>query len=292
LTFFAKATTEFTLPRLHIYQSTAPWTKYGFFNKINLKIYQEWSEYNLKFTATHSATDAQLRMYLGQNLPQGQSLILDDISLKEIITDTISVQYAITTYLNVFPGSFFTEEVAIFKGENYFGWTEPGSYERIFTDSNGCDSIIYTNLSVIQKTDITNDGFNFYSISNNESVNFDSEKNNILNLGIHNRQQEGNTFSFSPKASSIEQKRKNFSEREFEFSIYPNPAQSYINVNLSFIPIEETFIEVLNSNGQSFSIQKVNSVNSKIELHSIPPGMYYLRTYNSEYVSVQKFIKE
>jgi hypothetical protein len=107
LSFYAKATVEFNIGRLYIHQGSSPWTKYGAFDVLSPKISTNWEEHKIKFTATHSAADAQLRVYLGNSLPAGQSLFLDNVSFAEFAEDTVQINQVMTTYLTVNPNPIF-----------------------------------------------------------------------------------------------------------------------------------------------------------------------------------------
>jgi hypothetical protein len=57
-----------------------------------------------------------------------------------------------------------TEEISITTDENYYGWTTPGTYTRNLRTINGCDSVITTNLTIINiPTIILNTGWNIVS---------------------------------------------------------------------------------------------------------------------------------
>jgi parallel beta-helix repeat protein len=148
LTFYAKATVEFYIGRLYIHQGITPWTKYGAFEELSPKITTNWSEHKIRFTATHSAADAQLRIYLGNSLPAGQTLFIDDVSFAEVTEETVQINQKITTHLTVTPTQYSTENITIIEGEDYMGWTESGVYERTLVSTAGCDSLVTTNLTV------------------------------------------------------------------------------------------------------------------------------------------------
>jgi hypothetical protein len=89
-----------------------------------------------------------LRIYLGNSLPAGQSLLLDDVSFAEFAEDTVQINQLITTYLTVNPTQYSTEDITITEGEDYMGWTASGVYERTLVSTAGCDSLVTTNLTV------------------------------------------------------------------------------------------------------------------------------------------------
>jgi|GEM_PF-1600425 len=156
LVFFAKATEEFAIGALYMHKATSPYTNYGTFEVSRPVISTTWGEHRIKFTATHSASDASFRIYLGNSLPAGQSLYLDDISLSEYSgNETVTINQTITTYLTVNSTQYTTENVTIEQGEEYMGWTEPGTYQRTLASSTGCDSIVTTILAVDKISDTT-----------------------------------------------------------------------------------------------------------------------------------------
>ena len=148
LSFYARASTIFTIGSLHIHKRTSPYTSYGTFDVSQPVISTTWEKHKIKFTATHSAPDASFRIYLGNSLPEGHSLYLDDISLSEYSTDSYTINQTITTYLTVYPAEYTTENVTVEQGEEYMGWTESGTYQRILASTTGCDSIVTTHLTV------------------------------------------------------------------------------------------------------------------------------------------------
>nr|WP_319509289.1 right-handed parallel beta-helix repeat-containing protein [uncultured Draconibacterium sp.] len=149
LSFNAKATTPFTIGNLIVVKGTSPWTDYGTFSDQKPGITTEWSTVKVTFTANYTANDATFRIYLGNSLPAGNSLYLDDFFFAEKSEQSNSQTNLITTFLTVLPTSYSVENVTISEGENYQGWTEPGEYERVLTSKTGCDSIVTTNLTVV-----------------------------------------------------------------------------------------------------------------------------------------------
>jgi hypothetical protein len=119
------------------------------FRGVEPKNIHQLEEHKIKFTATHSAADAQLRIYLGNSLPAGQSLFLDNVSFAEFAEDTVQINQVVTTYLTVNPIQYSAEDITITEGEDYMGWTDAGVYERTLVSAAGCDSIVVTNLTVI-----------------------------------------------------------------------------------------------------------------------------------------------
>jgi hypothetical protein len=151
LKFNAKATAEFSIGRLYIHKGASPWTKYVSFGSPAIKT--SWNQYEFKFTASHTATDGSFRIYLGNSLPAGQSLYLDDVHFSEYKESIVSHDIKITTYLTVTPTVISTEDITITEGEDYLGWTQSGEYLRTIESASGCDSTITTNLTVIANSE-------------------------------------------------------------------------------------------------------------------------------------------
>jgi len=149
LTFYARATIGFTIGRMYLLKTSFPYTHYGSFEVVSPQVTEDWQRHKIKFTATHSASDAQFMMYLGRNLPAGQSLFLDDVVFAEFSEEVQQLEQIVTTYLTVNPVSYSTEKITIAEGENYLGWTETGEYQRTLVASSGCDSLVITSLTVV-----------------------------------------------------------------------------------------------------------------------------------------------
>lgn len=79
---------------------------------------------------------------------------------------------------------------------------------------------------------------------------------------------------------------KDFEKTENAISVYPNPAQTEINIRSTF-PFTKS--EVVNQLGQVV----ITSTQNTITLTELPQGVYFIRTYNNEQViSTNKFVKD
>ena len=158
-----------------------------------------------------------------------------------------------TTYLIVEETKYVTETINIWVGEDYNGWKEPGHYERVLKSASGCDSVVITKLMVRGKT----------QIYDNETM----EQNLPTNTDVT---QEGETMK--------------------EFLLYPNPAETFINVEYRNFPDSNTRIEILDGSGRTVLSQEVVSAKNRIDFYQLNPGMYYLRSINEQSQQVEKFI--
>jgi parallel beta-helix repeat protein len=255
LKFHAKATVGFTMGRIHIHKGSSPWTQYGSFD-IKPVITTAWKQYSLKFKASQTASDGSFRIYLGNVIPAGHTVYFDDFMFAEISQETVTTETVITTNLTVNPIQYTTENIVINEGENYMGWTTSGIYTRTLTSDAGCDSIVTTNLSVLSLTskDLAGSSGEMNTVGTQDSD---------LNYGLG---------------------------ESLDFQIYPNPAETYINVEYSSMPGLDTRVEIIDGNGRTVVSQKVESMLTRINFDRLTPGMYYLRSVNQQHQQVKKFI--
>lgn len=79
-----------------------------------------------------------------------------------------------------------------------------------------------------------------------------------------------------------------------EFSIYPNPASDKLFIDLNQISLNEVEIRFSNLIGQTISMERLNNVNSKIELdiQDFPRGIYVVAISNSDFSRSFKVVLE
>jgi hypothetical protein len=257
LAFYARATTEFAIGALYIHKATSPYTNYGTFEVSRPVISTTWAEHKIKFTATHSATDASFRIYLGNSLPAGQSLYLDDISFSENSANYCTIIQTITTYLTVNPILYSSEVITITKGEEYMGWTKSGTYQRTLTSSTGCDSIVTTELTVIPGN------------GRNKSADpFIADAHSMIPDSTFDNRSNGDLL------------------------LYPNPARSYINIAYNTLPGLNTKIEIIDIHGRVMLTREIHSTLTRLTIDELTSGIYYLRSIEGQkQMMVRKFIK-
>ena len=74
------------------------------------------------------------------------------------------------------------------------------------------------------------------------------------------------------------------------FSVYPNPTNGIIHLNISKM-ISNGLIRITNINGQEVYNQKMNDItNSTISLSNLSKGIYFIRIYNNENSWTEKII--
>ncbi len=145
---------------------------------------------------------------------------------------------------------YFTEEVTINEGEAYQSWTDSGTYQRLLKTLTRVDSIVTTILYVIPA--------DFVSEANNREVADDLNEEGIL-PGV-------------------------------DLSIFPNPANTCVYIECSFLPELKTKMIILDSSGKIILNELVQSVSVKIDVSDFPAGMYFVRMVNEKSSITQKLI--
>jgi parallel beta-helix repeat protein len=364
LTFYAKASSEFTIGNIYIHQGVSPWTNYGSFDVSKPIIKTSWNKYTFKFTANQSATDGSFRIYLGNSLKVGQSVYFDDFSFTELTQEVVSSDIVIVTHLTVNPTLYSTEDVTITEGENYMGWTQTGVYTRTVESEAGCDSIITTNLTVaapevtketegsevpevINATEYITicegEAYNGWTVSGEYEWLITSETGPdtimITYLTVEETKYSSETIKLwdgenylgwtesghyervlvsasgcdsivvtkiivRGKGSDTTDNPDNLEypiisnnndidfihEGKNGFKLYPNPAQTFINIEYENIPHINTRMEIIDGSGRVVQSQQAESTLNRIHFNRLNPGMYYLRTVDNDSQQVEKFI--
>lgn len=76
------------------------------------------------------------------------------------------------------------------------------------------------------------------------------------------------------------------------FSIYPNPASSYLTLQLPVIGIGEKRVEVFNATGKLVTTNTFHSVQTTIDLTGLSNGIYFVRLTDKHgrYLASQKLV--
>jgi hypothetical protein len=75
-----------------------------------------------------------------------------------------------------------------------------------------------------------------------------------------------------------------------DFKLYPNPANTFINVEFSEIPENGVLIEVNDSNGRTLYKKTAESMSNKIDIGNFPAGLYFVRSVSNNNINVKKLI--
>ena len=78
--------------------------------------------------------------------------------------------------------------------------------------------------------------------------------------------------------------------QNFDFTMYPNPANSLVNIDFGLMPGIESAIELIDQNGRVIQSKKIVSQRFVIDLNNYSPGVYYLRFKNDKLQKTKKLI--
>ncbi len=164
---------------------------------------------------------------------------------------TISPSYEPTTIAANNLTQFSTEEITINEGESYLSWTEPGTYQRVLTAYSGADSIVTTILTVAPAVLVS-----------------EIDKHDTPNLEV------------DEKSSVIAE----------YFKVYPNPANTYVNIECEAVPNIQTKLIIMNSSGETLLYKIVESTLTRMDISHLPAGIYFVRMVNGKNDMSKKLI--
>ena len=80
----------------------------------------------------------------------------------------------------------------------------------------------------------------------------------------------------------------------FDFNLFPNPSSNVINLAFDNIASEQITIEIYDVLGKLNKIDNISVANTKvsIDISSLSRGIYIIKAYFGNSISVQRFIKE
>jgi parallel beta-helix repeat protein len=207
-----------------------------------------------------------------------------------IVTTNLSVVTEASPEMEV-----LTEYVTICEGDSYHGWTEPGEYEWLSVDEDGKEVKMITYLSVEPTKYFTEtvkivqgEEYNGWTVSGQyeRTLKAASGCDSVVTTNLVVKGKDLTKNNVSSKTSET---TYGLGENS-EFIVYPNPAETYINVEYSFMPGDETRVEIIDGNGRTVVSHKVESPLTRIDFDRLTPGMYYLRSVNLHNQQVKKFI--
>jgi hypothetical protein len=77
---------------------------------------------------------------------------------------------------------------------------------------------------------------------------------------------------------------------EFDFTVYPNPSSSFVNIDFSYIPEVETRIVIIDNSGRSIINKLVESSSNRIDINQFSSGLYFVKIINRDYTNTKKLI--
>jgi parallel beta-helix repeat protein len=77
-----------------------------------------------------------------------------------------------------------------------------------------------------------------------------------------------------------------------DFKLYPNPANSFVNVDYEFLPENGIIIEIMDINGKKVHSQTAQQTSNRLDINHLKSGLYIIRSTNGKRVDVKKLIVE
>jgi hypothetical protein len=77
----------------------------------------------------------------------------------------------------------------------------------------------------------------------------------------------------------------------FDFQLYPNPSQQYINVLIPDIISADLQIRIMDLQGRVIRADQLSGDSIRINLQNLKPGMYFLEISGEQHYAVRSFIK-
>lgn len=178
----------------------------------------------------------------------------------------------------------------------YYAIFSDTMHESTFTNINGCDSIVTTQISVVQGIDVSyTQGYDTVYLSNpaiGETYQWYYCENGLLTTSINNANTSG-IYVDSTANFALEINNDYCSDTTdcvvFDFTglddhsqlsinIYPNPTSGIIYITNNFT--YEYEIVVKNAQGKIILIERANSYSHSIDLEKFSRGIYFVQINN------------
>ncbi|MCF8357710.1 MAG: right-handed parallel beta-helix repeat-containing protein [Prolixibacteraceae bacterium] len=222
------------------------------------------------------------------------------------LTASTGADSVVTTHLTVFPTYETGETAAICEGDEYMGYTEEGDYPQTYQTINECDSTVVIQLTVYPafKPTFTSDGerltadqeYQTYQWHNSDGIiegatnrEFVLEETGHYRLEATN--ENGCTCS-SDEVYVIRTSVDNFKNKNFGYSLFPNPANGYICFRIDAAPPQKITIELSTLLGQIIKKRElyypVAGDQTFFDVTEINDGIYQVVVVTNAKISTQK----
>jgi parallel beta-helix repeat protein len=78
--------------------------------------------------------------------------------------------------------------------------------------------------------------------------------------------------------------------KKHDFKLYPNPANSFVNLDYVVIPDIETRINIIDGSGRTILNRLVDSSSNRIDISQFSSGLYYVKSINQQWNTTKKLI--
>ena len=172
--------------------------------------------------------------------------------------------------------------------ENGFNVSEPGTYTQNLQSVNGCDSVVTLTLTVNPTYNITIDA----NINEGETYEENGFSESEAGTYVHTLQSEFGCDSVITLNLTVNSSLNDVVASAIEVSLYPNPAQSFVNMELSG-EASETMVQLFDIHGKILRTYTLENGKKtlRIDLDGLPAACYYLHIISDNRVVVKKIIK-
>ena len=199
-----------------------------------------------------------------------------------------------TAFIAYFDRAVYTQEIrqTICEGttytENGFIANKAGTYAHTLQTVNGCDSIVILTLTVNPTYNITIDA----SINEGETYAENGFSESEAGTYVHTLQSEFGCDSVITLNLTVNSSLNDVVANAVEIRLYPNPAKSFVNMELSG-EASETMVQLFDIQGKILRTYtlKNGKKSLRMELDGLPAACYYLHVISDNRVVVKKIIK-
>jgi hypothetical protein len=95
------------------------------------------------------------------------------------------------------------------------------------------------------------------------------------------------SFEVSYKSNTTDIKEFENKGQNHEIRLYPNPANDIVHIVWNGKPEATLYLDLLTFNGKKLLTRQINEKRTEISIKKIPPGMYFVKIYNSQAITVE-----
>lgn len=199
-------------------------------------------------------------------------------------------------------------DTTICNGEEYNGWIESGTYSQTFQTINGCDSIIITNLIIIElpnpdfyyeaDTLIAANTYSTYQWYNQNGIiegatspRYVIDKSGTFFLEVTN---SNGCSAISDSQAIIKTGINDIKNNQHKFVVYPNPNDGRLKLTFTNLKIGKYRVQIINDIGDIVFEKDLylgeNVHEEEIELSGLSRGIYFAKIFDKEITETRKII--
>ena len=209
---------------------------------------------------------------------------------QDTIPNTSGGDSIILIRLEMYENSYITlkeEACVIYSSPSGKIWDNSGIYQDTIPNSNGCDSIITIDLTIKNSTTSS-----LTEIACESYISPSGKVWTVSGTYIDTIPNYAGCDSILTIDLTIDCSNSIKNNTVIPLSIYPNPANEYINIKLNEI-YDDIIMEIYDITGCITSTKKYKNVNEFTYKLNEPPGFFFIKIYNSEgKMSIVKIVKE